>query len=111
MRKGNEPLTICNGVVCPRGPMLEAGSLCKEAREMDAIEILRQMHVEAKSAFDKLEHAGPDERGERWDKLHPELKLHEQLEERFVYDPVSHEVEGRDPVLADWHRRHHEEVG
>jgi len=78
---------------------------------MDAIEILRQMHVEAKSGFEKIEQASGEQRRTMWDKLHPELKMHEQLEERCVYDPVSQEVQGRDPVLADWHTRHHQEVG
>src|SRR5699024_5045799 len=94
-RRGSPALTVRN-----RG--FSCHSLCwkqatgKEAHRMDAIEILRQMHVEAKSAFDKIEHASPDERGGLWGKLHSELKLHEQVEERWVYDPVSQEVEGRD---------------
>ena len=78
---------------------------------MDALEILRQMHVEAKSAFQHIEQAGPDQRGQLWMKLHPHLKLHEQLEEQWVYDPVHTEIGSRDQVLQDWHHRHHEEVG
>src|SRR6266545_4304240 len=78
---------------------------------MDALEILRQMHVEAKSAFQHVEQAGPDQRGQLWMKLEPELKLHEQLEEQWVYDPVAMEVGDRDQMLKDWHHRHHEEVG
>ena len=78
---------------------------------MNAIEVLRQMHVEAKSAFQKIEQAGPDQRGTLWSKLAPELKMHEQVEERFVYDPVTQEIGSRDPMLADWHERHHREVG
>ena len=78
---------------------------------MDALEILRQMHVEAKSAFQHIEQAGPDQRGALWTKLKPELKTHEQLEERHVYDPVAQEVGSRDQMLQDWHTRHHEEVG
>ncbi len=77
---------------------------------MDAIEILREMHVEAKSAFQKLEQASPDGRGAMWAKLRPELVLHEQMEERFVYDPVTKDA-GSDPVLSGWHEQHHQEVG
>src|SRR2546421_7888627 len=77
---------------------------------MDALEVLKQMHVEAKSAFQKLESAGADQRGDLWRKLEPELKLHEQVEERFVYDPVAQE-HGNDQMLKDWHTHHHEEVG
>jgi hemerythrin-like domain-containing protein len=77
---------------------------------MDALEILKQMHEEAKSAFQKIESAGADQRGDLWKKLEPELKMHEQLEERCVYDPA-HQEHGDDQMLSDWHTRHHEEVG
>ena|SRR5438309_1444145 len=77
---------------------------------MDAIEILREMHVEAKSAFQKLEQASPDARRGMWMKLRPELVLHEQMEERFVYDPVTKDA-GNDPVLSGWHEQHHQQVG
>jgi len=77
---------------------------------MDAIEILREMHVEAKSAFQRIEQGSPDERGGLWAKLRPELVLHEQMEERFVYDPVTKDA-GSDPVLSGWHEQHHQQVG
>ena len=77
---------------------------------MDALEILRQMHVEAKSAFQQIAHAGPDQRGGLWAKLRPELELHEQLEERFVYDPMTKDVGSRDTLLAGWDQRHHTQV-
>ncbi len=77
---------------------------------MNAIEVLRQMHVEAKSAFQQIEQASPDQRGGLWAKLRPELVLHEQVEERFVYDPVKNDVGSRDPMLADWDRQHHQQV-
>jgi len=77
---------------------------------MDALEILRQMHVEAKEAFEKIHHADVGDRGGLWAKLRPELVLHEQLEERFVYDPASHDVGHSDPMLSGWHDRHHHEV-
>ena len=78
---------------------------------MDAIEILREMHVEAKSTFQKIEQGSPDERGGLWAKLRPELVLHEQVEERFVYDPATKDVGGNDPVLSTWHQEHHQQVG
>ena len=77
---------------------------------MDAIEILYEMHIEAKSAFQKLEQATADQRGGMWGKLRPELVLHEQMEERFVYDPVTRDA-GNDPVLSGWHEEHHKQVG
>jgi hypothetical protein len=77
---------------------------------MDALEILRQMHVEAKSAFQKLEQASPDQRGTLWAKLRPELTAHEQMEEQFVYDPAVEDAGDRDPRLADRHRLHEQQV-
>jgi iron-sulfur cluster repair protein YtfE (RIC family) len=77
---------------------------------MDALEELKQMHVEAKAAFEKIEGAGPSERGGLWAKLQPELELHEQIEERFVYDPVAREAGTKDPVLARWGQEHEAQV-
>ena len=76
---------------------------------MDALEALRQMHGEAKAAFQRIEQASPDERGGLWARLRPELLAHEQIEERFVYDPVLRD-RGSDPMLTNWHRRHEQEV-
>jgi iron-sulfur cluster repair protein YtfE (RIC family) len=77
---------------------------------MDALEILREMHVEAKSTFQKIEQARPEERGGLWAKLRPELTAHEQIEEQFVYDPVTRDAGNRDQVLAKWEQQHHEQV-
>jgi hemerythrin-like domain-containing protein len=78
---------------------------------MDALEELREMHVEAKATFGKIEQADPVERAGLWAKLRPELELHEQIEERFVYDPVAEDVGESDPVLARWEQQHEDEVG
>ena len=77
---------------------------------MDALEILGQMHVEAKSAFQQIEQASPEKRAPLWAKLGPELKLHEQVEEQFVYDPAATAL-AEDQMLQEWHTHHHEEVG
>jgi len=78
---------------------------------MDAFEILGQMHMEAKDAFQKINAAPPPDRESLWKKLSPELALHEQMEERFVYEPMSHDIGSRDPMLRDWDQKHHTEVG
>jgi hemerythrin-like domain-containing protein len=77
---------------------------------MNGIEILHQMHEEAKSAFQRLEQADPGQRLGLWDKLQPELVVHEQVEEKYVYHPVAQEVGSRDDMLASWDLRHHEQV-
>jgi hypothetical protein len=77
---------------------------------MDALDTLQQMHVEAKAAFKKIAATNPTERGGLWAKLHPQLELHEQIEEQFVYDPVARDVGPIDPVLARWEREHETQV-
>lgn len=77
---------------------------------MDALEVLRQMHVEAKAAFSEIESVAPMERAAKWDKLEPQLALHEDLEERFVYDPVAKDAGASDPVLARWESEHEQQV-
>jgi hypothetical protein len=46
---------------------------------MDALEILREQHLDARSAFEQIEQASPDQRGALWAKLRAELKAHEQM--------------------------------
>jgi Hemerythrin HHE cation binding domain len=77
---------------------------------VDALEELRQMHVEAKARFEKIETSPAAERGALWAELKPQLELHEQIEERFVYDPVAREAGRHDEVLARWEREHEEQV-
>ena len=78
---------------------------------MDALEILRQWHVEAESAFRNIEHASPGDRAGLWAKLRPDLELHEKVEERFVYDPMKQDVGSGHQMLLDLHERHHRQVG
>lgn len=77
---------------------------------MDVIQMLKQQHEEAKSAFSKLEQAPAAERGGLWTKLQPELKAHEQYEEQFVYEPIVTDAQGRDATLVSWHEHHQTEV-
>ena len=77
---------------------------------MDALELLKQMHVEAKAGFANIEAAPPTERGALWAKLEPDLSLHERLEEEFVYDPVAQEAGATDPVLGRWESEHEAQV-
>ena len=77
---------------------------------MDALDELREMHVAAKSAFQKIEQASPQERGGLWGKLRPELILHEKIEEQFIYDPMAKDLDGKDSVLANWEPTHEAQV-
>ncbi|HEY7139133.1 MAG TPA: hemerythrin domain-containing protein [Methylomirabilota bacterium] len=75
---------------------------------MHAIKFLKEEHGKAKAAFQGIEVAPATQRGGLWSKLRPELELHEQMEERHLYDPVSRET--RDKTLVDWESTHHHEV-
>jgi hypothetical protein len=77
---------------------------------MDALDILKQQHLEAHAAFEDIKTAPADGRGTVWADLQPKLALHEQIEERFVYDPVAHDAGSRDPVLARWEQEHENQV-
>jgi len=75
---------------------------------MNAIEFLESQHKEAKAAFQKIEAASESQRGALWKHLSPELKLHEQIEEKYLYSPVSKDAS--DPALVSWPDRHAAEV-
>jgi len=76
---------------------------------VNAIRFLKQQHEEAKQAFERIEQASPEQRGELWKHLSPELKLHERVEEEHVYGPAAAEAKA-DDTLADWPDDHHEQV-
>jgi len=75
---------------------------------MNAIQFLKKQHGEAKGAFQKIEQASGKQRGQLWKHLSPELKLHEQMEEKHLYGPVSSETD--EPVLKSWPDEHAREV-
>ena len=78
---------------------------------MDAIQMLKQEHEQAKKMFAEIERATGDSRGQLWKRLKPELKIHEQLEEAGLYGPVAREVGSKDASLSEWEEDHREEVG
>jgi hemerythrin-like domain-containing protein len=77
---------------------------------MDAIGFLKREHETAKEEFARLEQASKQERGPIWRKLRPELELHEQTEEAALYEPLSHDADGRDTQLAQWNQHHAQDV-
>jgi uncharacterized integral membrane protein/hemerythrin superfamily protein len=77
---------------------------------LNAIEFLKQEHEKAKAAFDKVLQASPQQRGRLWQELAPELKLHEEIEDACLYEPLSRDKALSDHELAGWRKRHQEEV-
>lgn len=76
----------------------------------NALDVLREMHAAAKSGFQEIENASPDKRSELWAKLEPELKLHEQIEERFIYKPMSEDLNNPVGALENWDAQHEAQV-
>jgi iron-sulfur cluster repair protein YtfE (RIC family) len=77
---------------------------------MDAIQFLKQEHQKAKAAFEKVLKAAPESRGQLWSKLQPELEAHEQIEDAGLYEPLSRDAGKTDSKLADWRKKHQNEV-
>jgi hypothetical protein len=75
---------------------------------MNAIQFLKKQHEEAKAGFQKIEQASEGQRGQLWQRLGPELKLHEQMEEKHLYGSVAKET--KEPALTSWPDRHAREV-
>ena len=76
---------------------------------MQAIQFLKQEHGKAKAAFQEIEGAPAGQRRGLWMKLHPELELHEKMEEQHLYGPAAREVQV-DASLAEYEAAHHREV-
>lgn len=76
---------------------------------MDALELLKQEHEKTKQKFSEIESADPEMRGELWEKLMPLLRAHEEVEEEFVYGPVSGEAP-KDSELATFMEEHETDV-
>jgi len=76
---------------------------------MQAIQLLKQEHGKAKAAFQEIETAPATKRGALWEKLRPELEMHEKKEETYLYGPAARDPQA-DRSLAEWQAAHHREV-
>jgi len=85
-------------------------TLIRGGHSVNAIQFLKQEHQKAKAAFEKVLHAPPQERGQLWKELAPELEFHEQVEDVCLYEPLSRDAAQSDRELATWRRRHQQEV-
>ncbi|MEK6226344.1 MAG: hemerythrin domain-containing protein [Chloroflexota bacterium] len=77
---------------------------------MNAIEFLKQEHQNAKEKFQEVEQADARERGDLWKQLKPELKIHEHIEDEFLYGPLSKEPKAKGTPLADFQKQQDEDV-
>ena len=77
---------------------------------MNAIQLLRNMHTDTKLRF-KIILGTEDPRvaDQRWRVLQPVLKLHEEIEDTFVYLPLRQDMDPGTP-LGDWAVQHDTDV-
>lgn len=77
---------------------------------MNAIDFLKQEHVNANEKFEEIEQASADQRGQLWKELKPELKVHEHIEDEFVYGPLSKDPKAKGTPLADFQAHQDKDV-
>ena len=77
---------------------------------MNAIDFLKQEHLNAGEKFEEIEQASPDQRGRLWKDLKPELKVHEHLEDEFLYGPLSRDPKAKGTPLADFQEHQDKDV-
>jgi hypothetical protein len=58
---------------------------------MNAVQFLLEEHQTVKRRFAEIEQASGAERLTLWRKLEPELKIHEQIEDTYLFGPISKE--------------------
>jgi hemerythrin HHE cation binding domain-containing protein len=77
---------------------------------MNAIDFLLQEHANVKEKFAEIENASPDRRGELWKELKPDLKVHEHIEDEFLYGPISRDPKAKGTPAGDYFAEQKEDV-
>jgi hemerythrin-like domain-containing protein len=77
---------------------------------MDAIQFLLTEHQAVRQRFAEIERAGPQARGELWHNLQPELKIHEEIEDTYLYGPLSRDPAAQGTPLATFEQRQDQDV-
>ncbi|HEX2033654.1 MAG TPA: hemerythrin domain-containing protein [Chloroflexota bacterium] len=77
---------------------------------MDAIQFLLEEHQKVKARFAEIEQAPSQQRGELWRRLEPELKIHEAIEDTYLYGPLSKDPAARGGRLATFEQEQDEDV-
>ena len=67
---------------------------------MDAVQFLLEEHQKVKQRFAAIEQAAPQQRLELWRALEPELKIHEEIEDTYLYGPLSKDPAAQGTKLA-----------
>jgi len=77
---------------------------------MNAMQVLRSMHADTRVRFKVILACGDAQvANQEWHALQPTLRLHEEIEDEFVYGPLQQEF-GPGTPLGDWHSQHEADV-
>jgi hemerythrin-like domain-containing protein len=76
----------------------------------DAVEFLLHEHQVAKAKFAEIEQTPAPLRAELWRKLQPELKVHEVVEDTYLYGPLAQDPKAAGTPLAGFEERQDEDV-
>lgn len=77
---------------------------------MDAVQFLLREHEIAKAKFTEIQETPPPLRAELWRRLQPELKVHELVEDTYLYGPLSEDPKAAGTKLAAFEERQDEDV-
>ena len=81
-----------------------------DGEQNDAIGLLKEMHDEARATFAQiLSLPVTQPRDTMWKQLEPVLKVHEQMEDTYLYGPLAEERPAGSE-LGDWEAEHDREV-
>ncbi len=77
---------------------------------MDAVQFLLHEHEVAKAKFAEIEQTPPPLRAELWRKLQPELKVHEMVEDTYLYGPLAQDPKAAGTKLATFEDHQDQDV-
>ena len=77
---------------------------------MDAIQFLLEEHQKVKNRFVEIENAGPQQREQMFRQLLPELKIHEEIEDTYLYAPISADPAARGTKAAGFEEHQDKDV-
>jgi hypothetical protein len=77
---------------------------------MDAVQFLMEEHQKVRQRFAEIERAAPQQRLELWRALEPELKIHEEIEDTYLYGPLSKDPAAQGTKLASFEDHQDQDV-
>lgn len=77
---------------------------------MDAVQFLMEEHQKVRQHFAQIEQAMGNQRLELWRNLEPQLKIHEEIEDTYLYGPVSEDPAAQGTKAAGFEEHQDQDV-